>query len=100
MIDLTYVIAAAIALVLAILTYVLYPLIAQKISAEKLAAIKEWANIAVKAAEMIFSGPGRGEEKKAYVVELLKKHGYAVDVAVIDAIIESAVLELKNLIGN
>ena len=40
------------------------------------------------------------EEKKAYVVEFLKNHGCVVDVSVIDAIIESAVLELKNLIGN
>ena len=98
--DLTHVIAAAVTLMLAIVTYILYPYIVQKVSAEELAKIKMWVNIAVKAAEMLYEGSGRGEEKKAYVVEFLKNRGFKLDTEAIDAMIESAVLELKSLLNN
>lgn len=48
------------------------------------------------AAEQVFTGAGRGDEKKAYVIDFLKKHGYILDDERIDALIESAVFEMKN----
>lgn len=100
MIDLTYVIAAAIALLLAILVCIIRPYVAQKLSTEQLAEMKMWAKYAVEAAEMIYIGSGRGEEKKGYVIKFLQDKGFTVDTEVLDVMIESAVLELKNMLGN
>ena len=47
------------------------------------------------AAEQIFAGSGRGEEKKEYVVQWLKDRGITVDAEKIDAMIEAAVYELN-----
>ena len=44
---------------------------------------------------MIYNSAGRGEEKKAYVIQYLNEKGFNLDTATIDALIESAVLELK-----
>ena len=52
--------------------------------------------MAVEAAEMIYVGTGRGEEKKAYVVQYLNSKGYTLDADSINNLIESAVLALKN----
>ena len=51
--------------------------------------------IAVAAAEQIYTGSGRGEEKKAYVLEWLRSHGVTVDDEKLDAMIEAAVYELS-----
>ena len=51
--------------------------------------------IAVAAAEQIYTGSGRGEEKKAYVLEWLRAHGITVDDEKLDAMIEAAVYELS-----
>ena len=73
MIDLTEIIIALIGLVATVLTTFLIPYLRQKMSAEKFSEMQMWVNIAVKAAEMLYAGTGRGEEKKAYVVETLYK---------------------------
>ena len=92
MVDLTQVIVAL--LTLAVSAF-LIPYIKSKVSAEQLDAIKFWVNIAVEAAEMIYNGTGRGEEKKAYVVKFLNSKGFTLNPKEIDNIIEAAVLELK-----
>ena len=51
--------------------------------------------IAVAAAEQIYVGSGRGEEKKAYVIDWLRSHGITVDEEKLDALIEAAVYELN-----
>ena len=38
---------------------------------------------------------GRGEEKKAYVIDWLRNHGITVDEEKLDALIEAAVYELN-----
>ena len=65
-------------------------------TAEQQAQIDAWVKIGVTAAEQVFTGAGRGDEKKAYVIDFLKKHGYILDDERIDALIESAVFEMKN----
>lgn len=100
MIDLTYVIAVAIALFLAILTCIIRPYISQKLSAEQLAEMKTWTKYAVEAAEMIFIGSGRGEEKKEFVIKFLQDKGFTIDTEIVNIMIESAVLELKNMLKN
>ena len=54
-----------------------------------------WVKIAVKAAEMLYAGQGRGEEKKTYVIEFLNSKGYTLDISSIENMIEAAVLEIQ-----
>lgn len=95
MVDLTQVIVALLTLAVSAVSAFLIPYIKSKVSAEQLDAIKFWVNIAVEAAEMIYTGTGRGQEKKAYVVKLLNSKGFTLNPEEIDSIIEAAVLELK-----
>ena len=47
--------------------------------------------IGVAAAEQLYKGQGRGEEKKKYVLEFLASMGFTVDEEAINAAIEAAV---------
>jgi NAD(P)H-hydrate repair Nnr-like enzyme with NAD(P)H-hydrate dehydratase domain len=96
MTDLTPIISAALTLIMAVITTFLIPYLKTKIDANKFDKIKSWVKVAVEAAEMIYVGTGRGEEKKAYVVQYLNSKGYTLDADSINNLIESAVLELKN----
>lgn len=98
MIDLTQALIALVGLAVVLLTTVIVPYMKQKISAEKLSELRTWASIAVYAAEMMFVGSGRGAEKKAYVIAFLESKGFTLDVDSIDAVIEAAVLALKNAV--
>ena len=93
--DVTSVVEAVLALVGAISTCVLVPYIKSKTTAEQQKEINAWVKIAVSAAEQIYKGQGRGEEKKAYVLEWLRERGVTVDEARLDAMIEAAVYELS-----
>lgn len=95
MIDLTDVVSAIITLLCALISAFLIPYLKSKVDAERLAKIQKWVNVAVEAAEMIYKGAGRGEEKKAYVKACLEAHGYALDVDEIENLIESAVYDLN-----
>ena len=95
MVDLTNLIVAILTLAVSLVSVYLIPYIKTKVSAEQLDTIKFWVNIAVEAAEMIYNGTGRGEEKKAYVVKFLNSKGFTLNPEEIDNIIEAAVLELK-----
>ncbi len=95
--DITPIIQAVFALLMAVLTCVIIPLIREKVSADQLAVIKMWVGIAVKAAEQIFVGSGKGKEKKAYVIDFLESKGFKLDEDSLDNLIESAVLELKQV---
>ena len=96
--NITPVIEAAAMLLLAILTYVLVPMIRAKLNADQLATIRMWVQIAVNAAEQIYTGTGKGREKKEYVVAFLESKGFKLDPDSLDKMIESSVLELKNAI--
>lgn len=94
--NITPIIEAVIALAGVIVSCVLIPYIKSKTTAEQQKEINAWVKIAVSAAEQIYKGSGRGEEKKAYVIQWLREHGVTVDEAKLDALIESAVYELTN----
>lgn len=94
--DITAIIEAILALVGAVITCVLIPYIKSKTTTEQQKEINAWVKIAVTAAEQIYRGQGRGEEKKAYVLAWLREHGVTVDEAKLDAMIEAAVYELTN----
>jgi len=95
--DITPIVQAVFALVGVLITSLLIPWIKSKTTAEQQEEIKQWVKIAVAAAEQIFVGQGRGEEKKQWVLEFLAKYNLKVDMDAIDAMIEAAVWELKNM---
>lgn len=97
MIDLTQVITTAITLILACISAFLIPYLKSKLKAEQFDNIIMWVNIAVEAAEMIYTGTGRGEEKKQYVLDFLNSKGFTLNAAEIENLIESAVLQLKQM---
>ena len=80
MYDITPIIEAAGLLFATVITCVLVPYIKSKTTSEQQKEINAWVKIAVSAAEQIFNGSGRGEEKKAYVIAWLKEHGDAQGV--------------------
>ena len=90
MFDITVIIEAVFALLAAIITAIVIPYIKSKTTAS------QQAEIAVTAAEQIYTGSGRGEEKKAYVLNWLQEHGITVDAEKLDALIEAAVYDLTN----
>ena len=95
MVDLTQIIVAALSFMLSLVSAFLIPYIKEKVTAEQFATIKLWVKVAVQAAEMLYVGSGRGEEKKKYVVEFLNSKGFTLNTKEIDNLIEAAVLELK-----
>ncbi|OUP68901.1 hypothetical protein B5F10_09930 [Anaerotruncus colihominis] len=95
MYDITPIIEAVAALIAALITAFLVPYIKSKTTAEQQKEINAWVKIAVSAAEQIYTGSGRGEEKKEYVINRLREHGITVDEAKLDALIEAAVYELN-----
>lgn len=99
MIDLTPIMEAIIALVVAVITAFVIPWLKGKIDADKLEQIKLWVTVAVEAAEQLYNGTGRGEEKKAYVVKFLQEKGFTLDPDSLDKLIEVAVFNLPEYIG-
>ena len=82
-----------------IVTYFVVPWIKANIDNERLAQYEEWAVLAVKCAEMIFTEKGMGKDKKAYVVDFLNskfnKNGIKISEEQINVLIEAAVQELN-----
>ena len=73
-----------------------HPLHQRKTTANQQQQINAWVRIAVTAAEQIYTGSGRGAEKKEYVINWLREHGMTVDESKLDALIEAAVYDLNN----
>jgi len=93
--DITTIIEAVIALLSAIVTAVLIPWIRSRTTAQQQEELRAWIAIAVAAAEQIYTGGGRGAEKKAYVIQWLEAHGATMDADAIDAMIEAEVYRLR-----
>lgn len=93
--NITPIAEAVFALIGVVITVIVIPYIKSKTTAQQQAEINAWVKIAVAAAEQIYQGAGRGEEKKAYVLEWLEEHGIVVDEDRIDALVEAAVYEIN-----
>lgn len=91
MIDITPIVNAVIALLAAGVSVFLIPWIKSKTTDEQRKELLEWVKIGVAAAEQLYKGQGRGEEKKKYVLEFLASMGFTVDEEAINAAIEAAV---------
>lgn len=94
-VDLTQFIVAILTLAISMVSAFLIPYIKTKVTAEQFNTIKLWVQVAVQAAEMLYVGSGRGEEKKKYVLDFLKSKGFTLNMEEIENLIEAAVLELK-----
>ncbi len=99
MTDITPIIEAVVTLIVALISAFVIPYIKQKTNKTQQEEIAAWVKIAVTAAEQIYTGSGRGAEKKAYVVEWLKARNLKVDEKKLDALIESAVYQLSSFLG-
>lgn len=95
MIDLTDIVAAVIGVVFMVVAYRFMPWLKANTSDDEYSRIIMWANIAVKAAEMIFRESGMGEQKKEWVVNFLYNRGFTIDLEEIEAIVESLVMDLN-----
>jgi len=98
MIDLTEVVQSLSTLAVAVVTAFVIPYLKSKTSEAQRNQIATWTEIAVAAAEQLFTGSGRGEEKKKYVLEFLQRKGFTVDLNALDAMIEAAVYELQKAV--
>lgn len=96
MIDITGIVEAVFALVGVVITAVVIPYIRSRTSAQERAELGAWVKIAVSAAEQVYAGSGRGKEKKEFVLSWLREHGVTVDEKKLDAVVESAVFQLKS----
>ena len=84
-----------IALLGAIITYIVVPFIKKKTTKQEYENIEFWIGVAVNAAEQIFSEPDMGEKKKAYVIGFLKKMGIKISMDQLEVLIEAAVREIN-----
>jgi len=94
MIDLTGVAVAVLSLVAAWITTQVVPWIKARTTAEQRRMAKQLIQTAVYAAEQLYQGGGRGEEKLRYVERRLEDAGIKLDMDVVTDMIEAAVLEL------
>ena len=94
-IDLTPILTAVIALIGAIITYYIIPLLKGKISADKWEEMIKWVIIAVKAAEQMKAAGLITVPKKDFVIEFLKDQGVTITDSELDALIEAAVFEIN-----
>lgn len=94
-IDITPVINAGIALIAAAISVFLIPWIKSKTTAQQRNELVAWAKIGVAAAEQLYKGQGRGEEKKKYVLDFLESKGFKVDEDSVNNAIEAAVKQLN-----
>ncbi len=93
--DITPVVNAVIALIAAVVTAFVIPWVKSKTTAAQREEINSWVKIAVTAAEQIYSGAGKGKEKKAYVLKFLEEKNLKIDEESVDLMIESAVKNMN-----
>ena len=91
--NITPIIETVFALIAAVITAIVIPYIRSKTTAQQQTEINAWVRIAVSAAEQIYVGSGRGQEKN--VINWLAEHGVTLDETRLDAMIEAAVYDLK-----
>ena len=93
--DITPVVNSIIALAAAVVTAVLIPWIKSKTTAAQREEINAWVKIAVTAAEQIYTGTGKGKEKKDYVLKFLEEKNLKIDEKSVDLMIESTVKNMN-----
>ena len=93
MIDLTDIIQAVIALIVALITYKVIPWIKAKTTESQQAILMATVRTLVYAAEQLY-GAGTGKEKWQYVTRKLTEKGFDVDVDAIEAAVKEITIEI------
>jgi tetrahydromethanopterin S-methyltransferase subunit C len=93
--DITPIINAIIALIAALVSAFVIPWIKKKVAACDLDQMKAWTEIAVAAAEQLYTSL-QGDVKKQYVKKYLAAKGYNINDEDIENTIEAEVLRLHN----
>lgn len=88
--DITELLKAVVELMAVLITLFVIPWLKRKVGNEKMADFLRWVEIGVLAAEQMYQS-FEGEEKKNYVVGLLKEKGFKFTDAEVSAAIEGAV---------
>lgn len=87
----------------AVITYLIVPYIKATVDSSKLAQYKEWAGLAVKTAELLWSESGHGEDKKAYVMDFLNnmfnQGKTVITPEQLNILVEAAVMQMKECCG-
>lgn len=78
-----------------LITGVLIPYLKQKYGRDKVLSVMEAVDLAVKAAEQIYTKTGQGQLKKQYVLMRLNEQGIKLSEKELDDMIEASVLELN-----
>ncbi len=89
LIDITKIANAAIALIAALISAFVIPLLRRW-------KLEGLVKTAVAAAEQLYKGSGRGEDRKAHVLAFLEKKGYTANMDDIENMIEAAVFHLDD----
>lgn len=90
-----HIVNAAIALIGAGVSVFLIPWLKSQTTEAQRKELTAWVKIGVAAAEQLYKGAGRGEEKKQYVIDFLKQKGFKVDEESVINAIEAAVKQLN-----
>lgn len=93
MIDMTEIWLAAIYLLVTLVSALAIPVLKNKVGAQNMDKFLKWVDIAVAAAEQLYS-VSDGKSKKEYVLAYLAEKGFSVDGAELDMAIEAAVNRL------
>lgn len=93
--NITGIIEAVIALVVALVSAFVIPWIKKKVGAENMSDFLRWVEIGVAAAEQLFTSAAT-QEKKQYVIAFLNEKGVSYNELEVDAAIEAAVIKLHN----
>ena len=88
--DITELLKAVVELMAVLITLFVIPWLKRKVGNEKMTDFLRWVEIGVLAAEQMYQS-FEGEEKKNYVVGLLKEQGFKFTDAEVSAAIEGAV---------
>ena len=89
-IDLTQIILAVVTLLFGLLTRYAIPYIKEKLDTNAIELFRIAVKTAVYAADQLYTS-GQGQEKKQYVIDLLRKSGYDIDDKAIEGIIREDV---------
>ena len=93
-IDITPIVNAALALIGAGVSVFLIPWLKKQTTEAQRKELTAWVKIGVAAAEQLYVGQGRGEEKK-HVLDFLKQKGFKVDEESVVNAIEAIVKQLN-----
>lgn len=98
--DITPILEGVITIAVALITGLLIPYLKERYGAEKIKNSYDIIKILVNAVEQTTKVAGAGKEKKAVVLERLEEYDIKVDADKVNEMIESAVKEMNEKVGD